>query len=73
MSQPQPPSISLAAPEDRMVSRAEIAAAYGVSKMCVYFWQRQGKIPQPIRLSPRCLRWRWSEVVAALEGKAPQS
>jgi prophage regulatory protein len=65
----QTESASVAGPEDRLVSRAEIAAFAGVSKMTAYHWMRQGKLPKPIRISPRCIRWRWSEVVAALESR----
>jgi prophage regulatory protein len=65
----KPTLANVAGPEDRLVSRAEIARHYAVSKMTVYHWMRQGRIPQPIRLSPRCIRWRWSEILAAMEGR----
>jgi predicted DNA-binding transcriptional regulator AlpA len=55
--------------DDRLVSRAEIAALYGVQPLTVYLWGRAGKLPEPIRLTKRTLRWKLSEVRAALEGK----
>jgi predicted DNA-binding transcriptional regulator AlpA len=58
-----------AAQADAWVSRAEIARRYNVSYMAVYGWMRRGRIPQPVRLSPHCLRWRLSEIIAAIEGK----
>jgi predicted DNA-binding transcriptional regulator AlpA len=62
-------TIPLANNADRWVSRAEIAEHYRVSYMTVYGWMRSGKIPQPVRLGRRCLRWKWSEIVAAMEGR----
>lgn len=53
------------------VLRAKGAAA----RLCIgestfWLWTRQGKIPQGIRLSPRCTVWRISDLDAFLERQA---
>jgi predicted DNA-binding transcriptional regulator AlpA len=70
MNQTKKTAAETVAAADPWVSRAEIAKRYNVSYMCVYHWMRSGKIPQPVRLSSRCLRWRLSEVIAAIEGES---
>jgi predicted DNA-binding transcriptional regulator AlpA len=55
---------------ERLVSMKQIAALYGVHYMSVWFWKRDGKLPPPIRVGYRGLRWRLSDVRAALEKAA---
>ena len=34
-----------------------VAKRYGIKAATVYAWMAQGRIPQPIRLTPGCSRW----------------
>jgi predicted DNA-binding transcriptional regulator AlpA len=53
---------------DRLVSRAEIAELYSVSPMTVFNWSKAGKLPLPVRLGRRCVRYRLADVRRRLEG-----
>lgn len=59
-------------PADPLLSPRETAAERGQSLSS--FWRdvRAGRLPPAIYVSPRCPRWRRSEVLAALEAcRAP--
>jgi predicted DNA-binding transcriptional regulator AlpA len=55
------------APNDPFISRAQIAAMYGVGVQSVFLWDKKGMLPPPIRLTRKSIRYRISEVRAALE------
>jgi predicted site-specific integrase-resolvase len=55
-------------PEDRLLSRKQIAEMYGVTPHTAYVWDRQGVL-KGIRVGKRAVRYRMSEVRAALEGR----
>jgi predicted DNA-binding transcriptional regulator AlpA len=61
----------ISAADDRLVARAEIAELYGVTPLSVYLWGKKGLLPEPIRLTKRTIRYRLSEVRAALECQRP--
>lgn len=48
------------------LSKTALAAEICVSESTVDEMVRRGVIPQPIRLSPGCVRWRWETVDMAL-------
>lgn len=39
-----------------------IATRYGVTTATVWRWVRAKLFPEPVRISPRCTRWRKSDV-----------
>jgi prophage regulatory protein len=43
--------------------------ALGISKSTVYQWVADGKFPAPIRLGPRSVGWKQSDVEAWLESR----
>lgn len=47
------------------LSDKQLAARFSVHRLTVWRWVKQGKLPQPYRLSDRCTRWKLSEVEAA--------
>lgn len=49
-----------------LVSVAELARRLGVSPRSIWRWTSAGKLPQPLRLSKRTVRWRWADVEAFL-------
>ncbi len=61
---PQKPAYT---PVDPLLAARESAMEAGQSISS--FWRnvRAGRLPQPIYVSPRCPRWRRSEILAALE------
>lgn len=40
----------------------DLARRYSVSRASIWRWTASGRLPQPVRLSPACTRWRLSEV-----------
>lgn len=40
----------------------DIAEAFGVSRNTVWRWVREGRLAEPVRLSPGCTRWPQSDV-----------
>ena len=42
----------------------EVAARYGISKPTVWRWVREGILPAPVSLGPRCSRWKLSDLLA---------
>jgi len=48
--------------ERLLVSAQEAAVLYGVSRSTFYELHAAGRIPMPIRLIGRCIRWRREEI-----------
>lgn len=44
------------------IADTALAARYGVSRTTVWRWAQHGRIPQPVKLSPGCTRWKLSEI-----------
>ena len=44
-------------------SDKDLAARYGVSRSTIWRWTKEGRLPQPKKLSPGCTRWDWSEIL----------
>jgi predicted site-specific integrase-resolvase len=61
-------ALPLAKSEDRLLSRKQIAEIYGVTAQTVYIWDRKG-ILKGVRVGRRGIRYKMSEVRAALEGQ----
>ena len=45
-----------------------LAHRYAVARQTIWRWAQEGKLPQPVKLTRGCTRWRLSEVVGMLEG-----
>lgn len=39
------------------LSDVQTAARYGVSRMTIWRWVRQGIFPAPVKIGPGCTRW----------------
>jgi predicted DNA-binding transcriptional regulator AlpA len=48
------------------LSCATLARELDVSESTVHDMVRRGVLPQPVRLSSGCVRWRWADVEMAL-------
>lgn len=44
------------------VSAAQLAERYSVNKSTIWRWAQRGVIPQPVRLSEQCTRWRLADI-----------
>lgn len=47
------------------LSASQLARRYGVHITTVWTWARVGRIPQPVRLTPRTTRWRRDQIEAS--------
>ena len=54
-------------PEDPLLTAAEAAAERGQALSTFWRGVKDGSVPAPYYVSPRCPRWRRSELRAALE------
>ena len=52
---------------DRLLRIAEVQEITGLSRASVYKMVADGRLPPPVRLSSRCVRWRESELLATIE------
>lgn len=50
--------------DDRLIADREVAHLIGASRSWPWKLARDGRFPQPIKLSARCTRWRLSDVRA---------
>lgn len=49
---------------DRLLSKSEVLKIVGVSASTLYWWIHQGNFPPPVKLGPRRVAWRLSDVLA---------
>lgn len=47
---------------ESFVTDNDLAERYKVSRVTVWRWARQGRLPAPIKLAPATTRWRLSEI-----------
>lgn len=45
-------------------SDKSLADRYKVSRSTIWRWAQAGRLPQPVKLSPGCSRWRSSDIAA---------
>lgn len=46
------------------VSDKQISQRYEVARQTVWAWVKAGHLPQPVKLSPGCTRWKLSDLEA---------
>lgn len=52
-----------------LLSRKQVEEITGYSRAHLYAEMRQGRFPEPLKLSPRVVRWRSEEVAAWIESR----
>lgn len=57
----------------KLLTDREVAYQLGIGKSTVWRWLEAGKLPQPLRLSPGCTRWRVSDIATFIEQHAAQA
>ena len=60
-----------AAAEPLLVDARSLARMLCVGIRTVRAWDASGRIPEPLRLSPGCVRWKFSELRAWLDAGCP--
>jgi prophage regulatory protein len=46
----------------QFVSDTQLAEIFGVSRATIWRWSAEEKLPQPVKLSPGCTRWRLANI-----------
>lgn len=54
-------------------SKHEFARLVGVAPNTILRWSEEGRLPEPIRLTSQCYRWRRDDVVAWIEAMCSAS
>lgn len=54
---------------DRLMSRPEVEQAVGASRSTLYVWMRRGDFLAPLKIGPRNVRWRESEIRAWIDSR----
>lgn len=49
---------------DIYLSDKRVAERFDVSRATIWRWAQAGRLPQPVKLSPGCSRWRSSDIAA---------
>ena len=52
--------------QQQLITRKEVEAQCRITRSTVYRLMRAGEFPEPIRIGPRSIRWRVSEIEAWL-------
>lgn len=64
---------TLTPPADLFLDVHGVARRYNVKVATVWAWANKGRLPQPVRLTPGCSRWRLKDVEAWEEQRAAES
>ncbi len=49
-------------PTDRLLKTSEVAKLLSLSRVTIFRLRRDGKFPEPLKMSQRCNRWRLSDI-----------
>lgn len=47
----------------------DVAALFGISRITVWRWARDGLLPPPVKLGPHTTRWNSAEIESWVDGK----
>lgn len=59
-------------PVDRVLRPWQLAMKLGCHRITLYNWVKRGMLPAPIRLSPRVVGWRESDIEAWLARRSQE-
>ena len=48
---------------ERLLRRSEVESRTGFSRTSIYRLMRAGQFPEPLKVGPRAVRWRESEIL----------
>lgn len=53
----------------KFLRRPDVEARCAIGRSTIYDWMKRGEFPQPVKLGPRAVAWRESDVIAWLESR----
>lgn len=54
-------------PEEQLLRAWDVAKLLGISIPTVWRWTREGKLPQPMKITQRITVWRKTEIIPCVE------
>jgi prophage regulatory protein len=57
----------------RLLNAKELAKMLGVTRQTIYLWLHAGRLPQPVRLGRRVIRWPEQEILEWLAAGCPSA
>ena len=54
---------------NRLLRRRDVERITSISRASIYRLMRDGRFPEPLKVGPRAVRWRESEINSWLEGR----
>lgn len=66
-------TIESASHPDALLKMATVEALTGLCRSYVYVLIKKAKFPAPVKLAPRCSRWRAGDVMAYLQSLQPET
>ena len=58
---------------ERLIRRQEVEEMTALSRSTIYRHKKEGRFPEPVRIGPRAVRWRYSDIIAHIESKSQES
>lgn len=55
---------------DRILSPRDVVIMLGISEVTIWRMRKRGEFPEPLRVSPRRVGWRESDIRAWLDSRA---
>lgn len=52
---------------EKLLTRKEVEHIIGLKRSTIYDWMRSGRFPRPMRLGPKAVRWRQSDITTWME------
>ncbi len=71
---PRPPTLPdpvPARPAGTLLRRKEVSELLGISASTLYALVAEGSFPAQVRIGPRCVRWRYEDVIAWRNAQQP--
>jgi predicted DNA-binding transcriptional regulator AlpA len=62
----EPPAPDAASVPERLLTIEDIKRVFGVSTATVYNWTASGRLPAPVRMSRRVMRWHPADIAALI-------
>ena len=53
--------------DDKLIRLPRVMELLGIAKSTVWLWVKEGKLPQPKKLSPKVSAWKESDILAYIE------
>jgi prophage regulatory protein len=54
-------------PSMQLINSSQLAEFFGVTRRAIWKWVAKGRLPKPLRISPKTLRWERGTLVKFIE------